>query len=68
MEDNWVKIFATDKPYQAELARQILEENDVRAVVMNKKDSSYLAFGESEVYVDRDDVVRAKQLIKTLEQ
>ena len=67
MEDNWVKIFSTDQPYQAEIARQILEDNDIPAVVLNKKDSSYLVFGETEVYVDQDNVIRAKQLIKTLE-
>jgi len=67
MEKDWVKIFSTDKTYQAELARQILLENDIQSVVINKKDSSYLIFGETEVYVNRDDVLRAKQLIKTLE-
>ena len=67
MEDNWVKIFSTDQPYQAEIARQVLEDNGIHAVVLNKKDSSYLVFGETELYVDQDNVIRAKQLIKTLE-
>ncbi len=67
MEKDWVKIFSSDQPYQAELARQVLEENGIQAVVMNKKDSSYLMFGETELYVSQDDVIKAKQLIKTLE-
>ncbi|HHJ10770.1 MAG TPA: DUF2007 domain-containing protein [Bacteroidetes bacterium] len=67
MEKDWVKLFSTDRPYQAELARQILEENGIQAVVINKKDSSYLMFGETEVYVNQDEVIKAKQLIKTLE-
>ena len=67
MEKDWVKLFSTDRPYQAELARQILEENGIQAVVVNKKDSSYLMFGETEVYVNQDEVIKAKQLIKTLE-
>ena len=67
MEKNWRKIFSTDQPYQAELARQVLEENGIQAVVMNKKDSSYLMFGETELYVSQDEVIKAKQLIKTLE-
>ncbi|MCD6202168.1 MAG: DUF2007 domain-containing protein [Bacteroidales bacterium] len=67
MEKNWIKIFSTDQPYQAELARQVLEENGIQAVVMNKKDSSYLMFGETELYVSQDEVIKAKQLIKTLE-
>ncbi len=67
MEESWVKIYSSDKPYQAELARQVLEENGIQAVVINKKDSSYLMFGETELYVSQDDVIKAKQLIKTLE-
>ncbi len=67
MEKGWEKIFSTAQPYQAEVAKQILEENGIQAVVINKKDSSYLAFGEAEVYVKQEDVIRAKQYIKNLE-
>ena len=67
MEKGWEKIFSSAQPYQAEVAKQILEENGIQAVVINKKDSSYLAFGEAEVYVKQEDVIRAKQYIKNLE-
>ena len=67
MEKGWEKIFTTAQPYRAEVARQVLEEAGIQAVVINKKDSSYLVFGEAEVYVKQDDVIRAKQLIKTME-
>ena len=67
MEKDWILVFSTGQPYQAELARQLLEENNIQAVVINKKDSSYLAFGETEVYVRRDDIIRAKNLVKTFE-
>lgn len=67
MEKDWVMIFSTDQPYQAELAKQILEENRITPVVMNKRDSSYNTFGEFEVYVARKDVVRGKYLLKNLE-
>jgi Zn-dependent membrane protease YugP len=67
MEKGWEKIFSSAQPYQAEVAKQVLEENGITAVIINKKDSSYLAFGEAELYVKQDDVIRAKQLIKSLE-
>jgi len=67
MEKGWEKIFTTSQPFQAEMARQVLEEAGIQAVVINKKDSSYLAFGEAEVYVPQGDVIRAKHLIKNLE-
>ncbi len=51
MDDNWTVAYSTSKPWQAEIAKQILEDNGIAAVIINKQDSSYL-FGEAEVYVD----------------
>lgn len=67
MEDNWSSIYSTDNPWQAELAKQVLFDNGIEAVVINKKDSSYLAFGEVEVYVSQEDVVKSKELLKNIE-
>lgn len=66
MEKDWVMVFSTSQPYLAELAKQALEENQIRAVIINKQDSSYRAFGETEVYVQRDHAVRARNLVKNL--
>jgi len=52
--------------YTAEIARNILTENNIDAVVMNKKDSNYL-FGAFEIYVERDNAIRAKRLLETIE-
>ncbi|MCB9192686.1 MAG: DUF2007 domain-containing protein [Flavobacteriales bacterium] len=35
---------------------------DINAVVINKQDSSYL-FGEAELYVPQDQVIRAKRIL-----
>ena len=67
MEDNWILIFSTPQPWQAEMAKQILEENGIEAVVMNRRDSSYTVFGEVEVYVTKEDVERSKELLKNIE-
>ena len=66
MEKDWVSIFITDQEFLAELARVVLEENDIENVIMNQKDKSY-QFGEIEVYVHRDNAIRAKYLLKELE-
>jgi hypothetical protein len=60
MEAGWTKIYTTDKPYQADMLVELLEENDIAGVSVNKKDSSYLAFGEDEVYVKDEDVEKAE--------
>ncbi|MFA6403798.1 MAG: DUF2007 domain-containing protein [Salinivirgaceae bacterium] len=65
MESNWIIIFTTGKLYLAEMAKAILEDNDIEVIVMNKQDSFYL-IGDIEVYVKPEDVIRAKFLIKDL--
>lgn len=66
MEKNWICIFKTPTPYIAEIAKDILQENDINAVIINKKDSNY-QFGILEIYVERDLAVKAKHIIKNLE-
>jgi hypothetical protein len=63
MDENWVKIFSTSFLAQAEIIKAMLLENDVDAVVLNKLDSSYLAFGQAEVYVNAINAEEAKRLI-----
>ena len=63
MENDWKLIFATGTLYKAEIVKDILEDNEIEAVLLNKQDSLYL-FGDIEVYVKPDDVIRAKFLIK----
>lgn len=67
MEDNWTSVFSSDKPWQAEIAKQILAENDIEAVIMNKKDSSYMTFGEAEVFVSQENAEKSKELLKNIE-
>ena len=66
MEKDWIKIYRTGDLYRAELAKKVIEENGIDAVIMNQKDSSYLTFGEIEVLVKPEDEEKAKKLIKEL--
>ena len=66
MEKNWVKIFITSNPVEAELTKQMLAENEVTAVVMNKQDSSY-QFGQVELYVHESQETLANGLIAEME-
>lgn len=66
MEKNWVCIFTTDKIHLAEIAKGVLEENNIESVVINKKDSNYL-FGYVEVYVNRDDAISGKHILRNFE-
>lgn len=67
MATNLVNIFSTDKPYYAELIRQMLSEHHIHSFIVNKQDSVY-KFGEIELFVHRDHVIRAKMLIREFEE
>ena len=62
MEAGWTKVYITDKPYQADMVVELLEENNITGVSLNKKDSS-LSFGNDEVYVKDEDEEKAKIII-----
>ncbi len=63
MEANLVHIFSSGQPYQAEMVRQMLVDHNIKSFLVNKQDSAY-KFGDVELYVNRDDVIRAKKLIQ----
>ncbi|MCD4665262.1 MAG: DUF2007 domain-containing protein [Bacteroidales bacterium] len=67
MNKDWIKIYSTGVNYKAELLKGLLFENNIEAVIINKKDSSY-GFGELELYVNSDDAVKAKHIITTQDQ
>jgi len=63
MEPNLVHIFSSGEPYKAEMAKQMLTDHNIQSFLVNKQDSAY-KFGVVELYVDRDNVIRAKKLIQ----
>ncbi|PJJ83455.1 putative signal transducing protein [Mucilaginibacter auburnensis] len=62
MEKNWIKIFTSTHFYQSEIVKQVLCENDIDAVLMNKQASSH-GFGNVEVYIHRDNFSHAIELM-----
>ncbi len=63
MEENWQMIFSSSLEHKLKIAQAVLEDEGIKSVIINKKDSFYL-FGELELYVHADQVLKAKQIIK----
>lgn len=62
--NNWKKIYESTNPFKAELAKVFLtDEHQIDAVVISKRDSSYL-IGLCEVHVHIKDAVLAKHLLE----
>ncbi len=63
MEKNWRKIYSTTELYKAQIIKEILDEEDIEVVYINKKDSTYGSFGDVEIYVHVDKVLPAKNML-----
>ena len=66
MEKGWEKIYFSGDQFKVIIARDLLAENDINAVIINKKDSSYLLFGDVELYVEEQDEKKALQILDQL--
>ncbi len=59
MEQNWVKVFTSTNYYEAEIVKQMLTEQQIDTVLLNKQDSSHQTFGHIEVYIHQQDFSNA---------
>lgn len=62
MHEDWQKIYSSQFEHKIEIVKAVLEDAGIQGVVVNKKDSFYL-FGELELYVNPDQVIKAKRII-----
>lgn len=67
MEEGWVLVYRVGQMYFAELIKQMLADNEIQAVTINKKDSSYMTFGDIEIYVREENRLKARTLIEEFE-
>ena len=58
----WVRVYKSQNQHQAEIVKAVLEDNDMPAVVVDKKDRIY-HFGYYEVHVGADHVLKAIKII-----
>ncbi len=62
--DNWHKVFSTDQMHKAEIVKAVLIDHQMNPVLINKKDSSYQNFGEIEIHVTAENILRARKIIE----
>lgn len=67
MEENWSLAYSTGKLYEAEILKEVLWDNGIDAFIVNKQDSFY-HFGDIEVFVKPDDIMRAKVIVEKFEK
>ena len=62
-----IKILSTNNPNKAEITKQMLEENNINVVLLNKQDSSYNMFGAIELFVTEKQEDNATAILKEIE-
>ena len=62
--ENWNKVFETPMQVRAEIVKGILEEHQIQAVILNKKETIYQIFGNYEVHVQHENMMEANNLIQ----
>ncbi len=66
MEKDWICVLRTEQDFQAEIAKEILENEEINCVVLNEHDSNFPSIGEFEVWVHQDFSDKATDLLKDL--
>ncbi len=66
MEKGWVEVYMTAHEYKASIAKELLENEGIKAVVLNRHDTTYQSFGEFSIYVAEKDAGKAALLLKNL--
>ena len=66
MEKDWVCVFQTGQNFQAEIAKEILENEEIACVILNENESAFPSVGNIEVMVHKDFAEKAAEILKDL--
>lgn len=59
----WKSIYRTKDRIKAEIVKDVLEDRDITAIIVNKQDSAYVVLGELEIHVPLEEVMEALKII-----
>ena len=62
--ENWNKVFETPMQVRAEIVKGILEEHQIQAVILNKKETVYQIFVNYEVHVQSENMISANNIFQ----
>lgn len=65
-EELWIKLYECNDSFKASILKAQLDAYEIPAVILNKQDSAYGAFGLIEVHVPNTHVKTAEGLLLSL--
>ena len=62
---DWIVIYKNTNRNKVEIAKSVLEDNEIKVVLVDKMDSmnKYLMNAEIELHVNAEDAIKAKHII-----
>jgi len=64
---DWTKIYASNLLASASMIANVLNQHEVPARLIDRKDSAYVFLGEAEVYIPSEYFSVANEILKKLE-
>lgn len=64
---DWVLIHTFAKKYLAEIAKEVLADNNIESSVFSRVDTSYVHLSEFDLYVRPEDETKAKEIVSNIE-
>lgn len=64
----WQLIYSSTNRMQATIVMQHLQDEGIEAVMIDKKDSSYTIFGESEIYCPLEQAFDALNILEKINE
>lgn len=63
MDGTWQCIYYSNQLHKIEIVRSVLNDHEIKSVIVDKRDSSYIMVGDIEVFVPNEDAILAKVII-----
>ena len=64
---DWIKIYTSSQLARASMIVSVLNENNIPAKLLDRKDSAYVFLGEAEVYIPEEFTSVATEILKSID-
>lgn len=64
MDSSWQRIYFCNQQHKIEIVRSVLEDHDIKSVIVDRRDSNYTMLGDIEIFVRQEDAIIAKIIIE----
>ena len=63
--DNWILIYESSFIHEIQIIKAVLDNHDIKNVIVNKTDSIYPMNGSVELYVMQEDALKSRHFIQS---